>query len=50
MLLVTEYFSEMDLWHQLNTLKYFSQTGTQYNTADIILALHYQHRIGILHP
>ena len=50
MFFVMEYLSEGGLWHQLKKVEVFSQKRTQFYTAEIILALQYIHKKGILHP
>jgi len=46
---VMEYASEGDLWEQLQKVGVFSQKRTQFYTAEIILALQYLHKKGIMH-
>jgi serine/threonine protein kinase len=44
-----EYLSEGDLWQQLQKVDVFSQKRTQFYTAEIMLALQYIHKKGIIH-
>ena len=47
--LVMDYLSEGDLWHQLEKVNVFSQKRTKFYNAEIILALQYIHKKGIIH-
>jgi serine/threonine protein kinase len=44
-----EYVSEGDLWEQLQKVNVFSQKRTQFYSAEIVLALQYLHKKGIIH-